>query len=141
MTNAKSASKTRANATTIQPPAVRKAKAAAAAALKTAAQAAPTPAVESSATAAASRHRPSPKLVRDSFTIPKTEYSVLEGLKVRAANLTRPVKKSELLRAGIAVLSTMSDKAFLAALKGVPSLKTGRPKGLDAPSPSDVGPK
>ncbi|MEO8526292.1 MAG: hypothetical protein ABI460_16315 [Caldimonas sp.] len=54
---------------------------------------------------------------------------VLEGLKVRAANLTRPVKKSELLRAGIAALSGMGDKAFLAALNGVPSLKTGRPKG------------
>jgi hypothetical protein len=44
------------------------------------------------------------KLVRDSFTIPKSEYSVLEGLKVRAANLKRPVKKSELLRAGVSAL-------------------------------------
>lgn len=73
--------------------------------------------------------RPRGKLVRDSFTIPKAEYQVLESLKVRAANLTRPVKKSELLRAGIAALKAMSDAAFLAALSGVPSLKTGRPKG------------
>ena len=69
------------------------------------------------------------KLVRDSFTIPKSEYAVLNGLKQRAANLTRPAKKSELLRAGIKALDGMSDKAFLAALAGVPSLKTGRPKG------------
>jgi hypothetical protein len=70
-----------------------------------------------------------PKLVRDSFTIPKAEYTVLEGLKVRAAKLARPTKKSELLRAGIAALAAMKDRAFLEALNGVPSLKTGRPKG------------
>lgn len=67
------------------------------------------------------------KLVRDSFTIPKPEYAVLEALKQRAANLKRPAKKSELLRAGISALDAMTDKAFLAALSGVPSLKTGRP--------------
>jgi hypothetical protein len=76
--------------------------------------------------------KPKHKLVRDSFTIPKSEYLVLEGLKLRAAKLTRPVKKSELLRAGISALHAMSDKAFLAALNGVPSLKTGRPKAVDA---------
>lgn len=68
------------------------------------------------------------KLVRDSFTIPKHEYVVLDELKLRAAGLMRPVRKSELLRAGIAVLKAMPDKAFLAALNAVPSLKTGRPK-------------
>ena len=73
--------------------------------------------------------KPKHKLVRDSFTIPKAEYAVLESLKVRAANLARPVKKSELLRAGISALNAMSDKAFLAAMNGVPSLKTGRPSG------------
>lgn len=69
------------------------------------------------------------KLVRDSFTIPKSEYAVLQQLKLRAADLKRPIKKSELLRAGINALHAMNDKAFLAALNGVPSLKTGRPKG------------
>jgi len=87
--------------------------------------------VESPAAAAA---KPKHKLVRDSFTIPKSEYTVLEGLKLRAAKLSRPIKKSELLRAGISALHAMSDKAFLAALNGVPSLKTGRPKAVDAAS-------
>ena len=77
------------------------------------------------ATAAPAKSKP--KLVRDSFTIPKTEYTVLESLKARAANLKRPVKKSELLRAGIGALNGMGDKAFLAILNAVPSLKTGRP--------------
>ena len=69
------------------------------------------------------------KLVRDSFTIPKSEYLVLAGLKDRAARLMRPTKKSEILRAGIAALQAMKDGSFLAALNDVPSLKTGRPRG------------
>ena len=68
-----------------------------------------------------------PKLVRDSFTIPKVEYVVLEALKQRAAKLTRTVKKSELLRAGIKALADQSDAAFLSALAKVPAIKTGRP--------------
>jgi hypothetical protein len=68
-----------------------------------------------------------PKLVRDSFTIPKVEYVVLEALKQRATKLTRAVKKSELLRAGIKALAAMSDAAFLSALEKVPAIKTGRP--------------
>lgn len=68
-----------------------------------------------------------PKLVRDSFTIPKAEYVVLADLKQRAAKLTRPAKKSELLRAAIKTLAALSDAAFLTALAQVPALKTGRP--------------
>ena len=79
------------------------------------------------------------KLVRDSFTIPKTEYAVLEGLKDRAANLKRPTKKSELLRAGVLALQAMTDKAFLSVLNGVPSLKTGRPKGTSAEKRTTTG--
>ncbi len=69
-----------------------------------------------------------PKLVRDSFTIPKAEYVVLDALKLRAAKLTRPAKKSELLRAGIKALAALSDAAFLTALEQVPAIKTGRPR-------------
>ena len=52
------------------------------------------------------------KLVRDSFTIPKSEYTVLQDLK---------------LRAGIKALAAMNDAAFAAALGAVPPIKTGRP--------------
>lgn len=69
-----------------------------------------------------------PKLVRDSFTIPKAEYAVLDDLKRRSALLIQPAKKSELLRAGIKALAAMSDTAFAAALAAVPTIKTGRPK-------------
>lgn len=68
-----------------------------------------------------------PKLVRDSFSMPKTEYAVLQALKDRAAKAGRPARKSELLRAGIQVLAGMQDAAFLGAMGAVPTLKTGRP--------------
>jgi len=68
-----------------------------------------------------------PKLVRDSFTIPKVEYGVLEELKLRAAKLGRPAKKSEVIRAGVQALAAMEDAAFLACVGGVPPVKTGRP--------------
>jgi hypothetical protein len=68
-----------------------------------------------------------PKLIRDSFTIPKAEYVVIEALKERAGKLSRAAKKSELLRAGIKALAAMSDAAFLSALTAVPTIKTGRP--------------
>lgn len=69
-----------------------------------------------------------PKLVRDSFTIPKDEYQVLDALKSRALGLELHVRKSELLRAGIQALNAMADRAFLKAIGAVPTLKTGRPK-------------
>jgi hypothetical protein len=68
-----------------------------------------------------------PKLVRDSFTIPKPEYSVLDDLKQRSTKIGNPAKKSELLRAGIKALAAMTDAAFKAALSAVPTIKTGRP--------------
>ena len=68
-----------------------------------------------------------PKMVRDSLTIPKLEYAVLDVLKLRAAKLAQPAKKTELIRAGIKAIAALSDAAFLAALRAVPSLKTGRP--------------
>jgi hypothetical protein len=67
------------------------------------------------------------KLIRDSFTIPKPEYLILDNLKMRATDLKYPVKKSELLRAGIKALAAMTDANFLTALRAVPVLKSGRP--------------
>ena len=106
------------------PPAARKSAKVAAkkVAAKVPAKAAPAPVADKPAKA----HKP--KLVRDSFTIPKDEYQVLDALKRRALGLEHHVRKSELLRAGIQVLAAMNDKALLKALNAVPTLKTGRPK-------------
>lgn len=74
-----------------------------------------------------------PKLVRDSFTIPKNEFAAIETLKTRAIALGISVKKSELLRAGLMVLQGLSDAAYKTAVAAVPTLKTGRP-AAKAPS-------
>ena len=86
------------------------------------------PAKAPAADAAASEARPPKhKLVRDSFTIPRGEYQQLDVLKQRLVTLLRPTKKSELLRAGIKLLSSLADEALLAAVNEVPAIKTGRP--------------
>lgn len=72
-----------------------------------------------------------PKLMRDSFTIPKTEHAVLRELKQRAARLMRMVKKSELIRAGIKALAALPDAVFVNALTAVSAI-TGRPKKTKA---------
>src|SRR5687767_5809043 len=90
-------------------------------------KAAPTVKAKPAAAAPKAEKPKKPKLVRDSFTIPKIEYKVLQDSKDRAAALGRPVKKSEVLRAGLKALAGMSDAAFVAALGAVPALKTGRP--------------
>ena len=90
-------------------------------------KAAPTVKAKPAAAAPKAEKPKKPKLVRDSFTIPKLEYKVLQDSKDRAAALGRPVKKSEVLRAGLKALAGMNDAAFVAALGAVPALKTGRP--------------
>ena len=67
------------------------------------------------------------KVVRDSFTLPKTELLQIADMKKRAMALGVEVKKSELIRAGLQALSSMADASFKKALGNVPTIKTGRP--------------
>jgi hypothetical protein len=67
------------------------------------------------------------KVVRDSFTIPKTEFTQIAEMKKRAMALGVEVKKSELIRAGLQLMTGLQDAAFKKALAAVPTLKTGRP--------------
>lgn len=81
-----------------------------------------------------------PKLMRDSFTIPKDEYAAIEELKLRAAQQSQLIKKSELLRAGLKLLSSLDDKQLLSALQAVPAIKTGRPAKAEQAPPSAPAP-
>ncbi len=67
------------------------------------------------------------KVVRDSFTLPKTELLQITEMKKRAMALGVEVKKSELIRAGLQALAGMADTAFKKAMSNVPTIKTGRP--------------
>lgn len=68
------------------------------------------------------------KLVRDSFTMPRADFSLINSLKERALTFRRPTKKSELLRAGLHALSTLPDAKLKLVLEGLVPLKAGRPK-------------
>ena len=81
------------------------------------------------APATAKKHTPAkPKLVRDSFTLPEADYALFASLKQRALTGGAEVKKSELLRAALAMLARADDAEFLKAVGQVERIKTGRPK-------------
>jgi hypothetical protein len=67
------------------------------------------------------------KVVRDSFTIPKAELLQIGEMKKRALGLGVEIKKSELIRAGLQAIASLTDASFKKALASVPTIKTGRP--------------
>jgi hypothetical protein len=69
------------------------------------------------------------KLIRDSFTIPESEYDLIAAIKKRCLAKGMAVKKSEVLRAAIITFAALNDAAVTKALKAVEVLKTGRPPG------------
>jgi hypothetical protein len=67
------------------------------------------------------------KVVRDSFTMPKSDYDKIATLKQKCLDAGVPVKKNEFLRAGLILLEAASAKRLLAAISAVETVKTGRP--------------
>ncbi|EKE17156.1 MAG: hypothetical protein ACD_10C00595G0001, partial [uncultured bacterium] len=67
------------------------------------------------------------KLVRDSYAMPEAEYAQINELKKRLSALGAEVKKSELLRGGIAALVALGDLELKTLIDGVERIKTGRP--------------
>jgi hypothetical protein len=67
------------------------------------------------------------KVVRDSFTMPKSDYEKIAALKQKCLAAGVSVKKSELLRAGLLMLESAAQKRLLAAVSAVEQVKTGRP--------------
>jgi len=67
------------------------------------------------------------KLVRDSFTMPESEYSLIAAVKKRCLAKGVAVKKSEVLRAAVIGFAALSDAELTAALKTLVVIKTGRP--------------
>jgi hypothetical protein len=67
------------------------------------------------------------KLVRDSYAMPENEYAQIGELKKRLAAMSVDVKKSELLRGGIAVMAALNDAELKQVMARVERIKTGRP--------------
>lgn len=68
-----------------------------------------------------------PKVVRDSFTMPVSDYEKLTQLKARCLQLGVHVKKGELLRSGLRALENMTDAQLLKMVQAIEKIKTGRP--------------
>ncbi len=69
------------------------------------------------------------KLERGRFALPLADFNRLAELKVRAGVLGRPTKKNELFRAGLRLLSTLSDESLVIALDQLePTRKKARRK-------------
>jgi hypothetical protein len=67
------------------------------------------------------------KVVRDSFTMPKSDYDKIAALKQKCLDAGVAVKKSELLRAGLLLLEGIPVDRLLEAIAAVETVKTGRP--------------
>lgn len=69
-----------------------------------------------------------PRLVRDSFTMPEPEYAMLAEVKQACLKAGFDIKKSELLRIGVALISQLDMATLHGVLASLPQLKTGRPR-------------
>ncbi len=68
------------------------------------------------------------KVVRDSFTMPQTDYALIAEIKQKALKAGLHVKKSELLRAGLRALDKLGAAQLKRAVASLEKIKTGRPK-------------
>jgi hypothetical protein len=76
---------------------------------------------------AKAKPRKKPKSVRDSFTMPENDYSIITTLKKKCLAEGIAVKKSEILRAGLQALSGMSFATLKNQLAKLDEIKVGRP--------------
>jgi hypothetical protein len=68
------------------------------------------------------------KVVRDSFTMPQSDYDLIAALKEKALKAGLQVKKSEILRASLRTFSDLTAAQLKRSIAGLEKIKTGRPK-------------
>ena len=68
------------------------------------------------------------KVVRDSFTMPQSEYQKIAEIKAICLKSGVHVKKSEVLRAGLKVLAEFNTTRLKVVLNNLEKIKTGRPR-------------
>lgn len=97
----------------------------------TAAKKAPAPPAKKTAkplVAAAPQKAPAkPKRIRDDFAMPEADYALIATLKARCKHQGRPVKKNELLRAGLRALNAMDGVGLKAAIAVLGPAKAIKP--------------
>jgi hypothetical protein len=68
------------------------------------------------------------KLVRDSFAIPEKEYAALVAIKKTCLKAGLEIKKTELIRIGIALVNNLTTAKIKTAQAKLTQISAGRPK-------------
>jgi len=68
------------------------------------------------------------RIVRDTFSMLKSDSQLVLDIKKKCLKLGVETNKSELMRAGLAVLSKLPDDKLKNVLASLPKIKTGRRK-------------
>ena len=67
------------------------------------------------------------KVIRDTFSMPSVEYEVIAEIKDRCLEKKVVVNKSQVVRAGLALLQAVSDKELMDVIGKLTKVKAGRP--------------
>lgn len=69
------------------------------------------------------------KVIRDSFTLPSGDYELIAIIRQRCLESAVNATKSEVVRAGLHILQSLSDEELIGAIESLEKVKTGRPAG------------
>ncbi len=69
------------------------------------------------------------KVIRDSFTLPSDDYELIATIRQRCLKSAVNATKSEVIRAGLHILQSLSDEELIRAIESLEKVKTGRPAG------------
>ena len=70
---------------------------------------------------------PKEKVIRDSFTLPSKDYELIATIRQRCLKLAVNATKSEVIRAGLHILESLSDEELVIVMERLEKVKTGRP--------------
>lgn len=68
------------------------------------------------------------KVIRDTFSLPQTDYKLIDALRKRCLKAETSATKSEIIRAGLHALSAMNNQELSQTLQSLLKIKAGRPK-------------
>lgn len=70
---------------------------------------------------------PKERVIRDSFTLPSGDYELIATIRQRCLKLAVNATKSEVIRAGLHILESLSDEELVQVIERLEKVKTGRP--------------
>ena len=69
-------------------------------------------------------------VIRDTFTLPESDYNLINICKTKLLENKISATKSEIIRAGLILLNKLTDEELVNSYKLVNKIKIGRPKNI-----------